>query len=246
MTDSLSSQSHKAKSCEHAQTLLMELAMALPQAQPECLPVQEQAFLDQHLRHCADCLTYERSLKQLTLSLQNLEPVSAPKELADKIFQTIEMENSNHPVSLPLKTKQRHFFKQPWVRPLLAVASTLLLLALVIPLLPNEQSPSLDTVDTVNAIPEQSSPSQESPKTLTPMATAPQQAQPNPEAQSPRLRAVHVSLATKKTNVIQVSQPESLSDSSELLSDAEDTVWHTDNGNSGEPEFDPVGNLVGF
>lgn len=226
--------------CQQAQALLTEQSMALPSEEFLFNP-DDEVLLVQHLAGCEDCRTYQNSMKHLTNSLRNLDTVPVPVGLMDRIMQNIEQEES--PKTTQTGTPKKHAKKQFGLRPMMAVAASMLLLALVFPMLQNSEKEAL---------------TESHPTVATSQPTTPQPSTPNVAIQKTSAESVltapsqriasasspHTKPASQTVQV-DTSQIASAKPDAELV-DEELAFAGERDADSSDVYADPVGNLVGF
>jgi hypothetical protein len=221
--------------CTQAQALLTEQSMALP-SDDFLFSSDDETLLLQHLASCADCRSYQSSMKHLTNSLRDLDAVPVPEGLMERIMQTIEQEEViQHTAAPARRTAKKHF----WLRPAMAMAATMLLLVLALPMLQkDEKGATSHTVATVQPA-QPLSKQQVVPHSETTLE--------NPIAQAPSEKTVHpaplpVKTVARQAKSIDTSQIASAKIDAEFASE-EDLAFTTADSDA---YTDPVGNLVGF
>jgi negative regulator of sigma E activity len=222
--------------CTQAQALLTEQSMALPSDDFLFSPNDETLLL-QHLASCADCRNYQNSMKHLTDSLRDLDAVPVPEGLMDRIMQTIEQEEvvKQSPASTQRMTK-KHF----WLRPAMAMAATMLLLVLALPMLQQNEKETVTNHTIATVQPAEPLPSKQVIPPSKPTLESP--AQPLSEKAVSSAPAASAKTAARPTRTVDTSQIASARVDTEFASEEDLTFTPTDP----EGYTDPVGNLVGF
>ncbi|HEY9745751.1 MAG TPA: hypothetical protein V6C99_05995 [Oculatellaceae cyanobacterium] len=226
--------------CTRAHDLLLEASLALPDE--IFLNEQDEAFLSEHLATCSRCASEKRRLSVLTTSLRRLDTIPVPSGLEERIMQAVEADSAGQAT----KTEQRAATGGR-LRPLLAVAASLLLLALVLPSLMDGNHPSKQHHRSEVAMnnPQPAAPEavrQSKPQVMQKADPATQQAAPTREPNklvSPQQQKVKVLIA-EETSPVDTSR---IASAAPVLSQADDLLLPMEEG---EPFGDPVGNLVGF
>jgi hypothetical protein len=112
----------KLTPCDRAQESIFSLMEAEP------ITIADQAALIDHLAQCHHCQAYQQAMGNLSLSILNLEEVSVPVALEERIMSRISQEY------LLLKNNLSSTATRFSWRKYIAMAASVLVLALVIPL----------------------------------------------------------------------------------------------------------------
>lgn len=208
--------------CEQAQALMMETALALP-SDEFLLNAEDETRLERHLTACDECQAYQNSMKSLTVSLRSLD-IPVPAGLADRIMQAVESDEVPH---LPTVKPANRF------RWLMASAAAVLLLFVTLP--ETDRQPAEQPLAAKKPV-----------LTKTEIAAKPA---PEPLASVPQVERVQeTAISTSKPDEAPLAYAVDTSQLASARPDADSLDILAFAGNPIEPEGmnDPVGDLVGF